>query len=315
MSETGIKRKINCICQEYKFDEKDNPSLLKTFSDIRNQCPVLKKILVPDKIWAKFQSISRFSSNSVGHNYKVLSALQLGILSKLTFPIHQYLMDNNETPKDIEKNYRKDLIEDWMEKENSIKRHEKARIHEGKLNELLCASWLENKGWKIDNLEALGGSFDIEATTANNIPYSIEVKYIGQENGMFEKLEKSRISGDAFAGTFSIYDGYNYFLFKTYHAAKQLSKSKKKRLAIIVFSSLTWGFNRMPIENDWINSLPLEFSENATEKWNAFLTNKKKEPKFKDIGNDLESFITNLDEIWIVHQHGDMEYTLEKVIN
>ena len=303
-------KKIFCPCQSIKNIDSDK--LLHEFEAIREKCVVLRKILVPDKVWDDFKQKAKASPDTVGHKYKVLGALQLGILSKITLPIHNYLMDGNNPKEKLKNNYKKELVENWIKEETPLKKHKKARGHEGKINELLCTLWLENQGWKIDSLEALGGDFDIEATSTNNILYSIEVKFIGQEDRKFEEFEKCCISHNAISSTTSIYDGYNYFLFRTYEAARQLSKSTRKRLALIVFSHTTWGFDNALINERWINYRPIAFSESASKDWDAFLISKKGEKRYHDIDNMLEKYIEQLDGLWVMQQHQDLEYSLER---
>jgi len=302
--------KIICPCQTINCINRD--ILLQEFRAIREKCAALREILVPDTVWEDFKQRAKASPDTVGHKYKVLGALQLGILSKITFPIHRYLMDGNSPKEELKNNYKKELIEDWIKEETPLKRHKKAREHEGKINELLCALWLENQGWKIDKLEALNGDFDIEATSTDNISYSIEVKFIGQEDRKFQEFEKSCTSRNAIADTIPIYDGYNYFLFRTYEAAWQLSKSTRKRLALIVFSHLTWGFNEVPIKESWILSRPITFSKQASEGWDAFLNSRKEEKRYHDIDNTLGRYVEQLNELWVMQQNGDLEYSLEK---
>lgn len=302
--------KISCPCQTINCINRD--ILLQEFGAIRKQCAALREILVPESIWPDFQRKAQEDPNIVGHNYKVLGALQHGILSKITFPIHCYLLDGNK-PKALKADYKKDLAEHWMEQKTPFERHKKAREHEGKLNELLCASWLENQGWKIDNLAALCGDFDIEATSADNFSCAIEVKYIGQEDKKFEEFAESRISGNAVGSTWSIYNGYNYFLFRTYEAAKQLSGCTKTRLAFITLSYKAWGFIEMAIKDNWITNRPIRFSENASSAWNAFLSDKKNENRFSDIEKDLQATIDQLNELWIIKQHSDLTYSRQSI--
>ncbi len=47
------------------------------------------------------------------------------------------------------------------------------------------------------NLEALGGSFDIEAISPQGKSCAIEVKYIGEEDSRFKENLKSLMSGEA----------------------------------------------------------------------------------------------------------------------
>lgn len=302
-------KKISCPCQSIKDIDRDK--LLHEFGAIREKCAALREILVPDSVWPDFQRKAQEDPDIVGHNYKVLGALQHGILSKITFPIHLYLLDGNR-PKALKPDYKKDLPEHWMEQKTTFERHKKAREHEGKLNELLCASWLENQGWKIDNLAALCGDFDIEATSTDNISCAIEVKYIGQEDKEFNEFAESRISGNAVGNKIPIYDGYNYVLFRTYETAKQLSECTKTRLAFIVLSYKAWYSIEISMKLNWINNRPIKFIEPSSG-WNDFLSDKKNENRFADIETDLETTIDQLNELWIIKQNSDLIYSLENI--
>ncbi len=83
-----------------------------------------------------------------------------GYLGRITRPVHLYLLDGEKVKNGLKKNYRKDLIEKWINETTPISCHQKSRGHEGKLAELLCSEWLQRNGWEIKNLEALGGNFD-----------------------------------------------------------------------------------------------------------------------------------------------------------
>ena len=238
-------------------------------------------------------------------------------LTEITYPIHKYLFTGNHLKQSfIESGYRNELIERWPNEPTALQRHQKARAHEGKINELLCASWLENQGWNIVNLEALGGNCDIQATSPNNTTYAIEVKYIGQEDKNFKLFAESCLTHKATAGTYSIYDGYNFFLFKIYEAALQLQKrnENEKNIVFIVFSHSSLIFNSMYINENWIEQHPIEFLENSSDSWKNFLAKKKNETKYNHIENTLETYIKKLDEIWVIQQQSDLEYSLEKII-
>lgn len=71
----------------------------------------------------------------------------------------------------------------------------------------------------------------------------------------------------------------------------------------------------MPINDARINHRPIEFSNYASKNWDVFLSEKKKEKKYHDIENTLEQTIEQLDELWVVQQHGNLEYSLEKSLN
>jgi hypothetical protein len=302
-----------CPCQKQISVCRDN--LLREFIKIRLGCPVLRELIIPDNYLDTFLEIASSSPDIVRHTYKAVGSLQLGILGKMTYPIHRYLFDGAVIKKSVSSNYKKDLSETWMDQNDTLSRHQKARIHDGKFVELHCASLLEDMGWKIDNLSALGGEFDIEATDSEGIEYSIEVKYIGTQDAYFKDIEKSCITNNAVAGTIPIYDGFNFFLFKIFEASSQLSIiSNKKKIAIIVFSSHAWSFNEMPIIDNWINRNPIEFSINSSCNWHLFLNEKLRENKFKNINQNLNEVIKSIDFTFVIKKDSLLNFTLEKVI-
>jgi hypothetical protein len=200
------------------------------------------------------------------------------------------------------------LEKDYME------RHRKARIYQGRLAELLSAAFIEDKGWRIDNLAALGGTFDIEATSPDIKSFSIEVKFIGQEDLRFQELVENMTFNKSVGNSCNIYDGYNYFLFRTYEAAKQLSDSNKNRIALLIISNLAWPFLSMPIKDEWIKNRPIAFSQDTSDEWKNFLIKKKKERKFANIDTDLDDMISQPKELWVMQEQNYLEYSRESVV-
>lgn len=301
-----------CSCQATK--EVNRNELFQKLSELRNECPALKEILIPEHQWSTFEQLSQEPLDEVGHKFKTLGALQLGILNKMTIPIHRYLLSNGSVKSSVTKNYKNALSENWMSKCTPIERHRAARVHDGKINELICASFLEDNDWKIDNLEALGGKSDIEATDPSGIQYSIEVKYIGTQNEVFFDIEKCCKTKQATARAIPIYDGYNYFLFRLFEASLQLARSSKKKLAIIVYSNHSWAFNAMPINDNWIWHPTIKFAENSSNSWERFLCKKKTEDRFKDIETELYDKIKNIDLTLVIKQDSNLDNTIEKII-
>ena len=72
-----------------------------------------------------------------------------------------------------------------MFKENSKQRFQRARVFQGRLNELLFAQWLEREGWSIEGLEAHGADVDVDARSSKEISCSFEVKHLGQDEVSF----------------------------------------------------------------------------------------------------------------------------------
>lgn len=303
---------ISCPCQNIHSAKRDK--LLEILAKIRGECIVLKEILIPEDYWLKFQEIADKESDSVGHKYKVLGALQHGNLSKITLPFHCYFTNEQNQPKKINPNYKKDFIEIWMEKEDEMERHNKSNAHWGKINEPLCALWLEKQGWQIRSLEAIDDKLkcDIEAISPNDNLYSIEIKTITMHKSLFYLTFENKIPQEKKPdkSTSTINGSYNYFLFRVYEASCQLSKSINKKLAIIIFNEFSWYNDSLPIIDDWIKEKPISFLDNAGAGWKKLIEDKRK--KDKDIEVNLDNNIKRLDEIWVLQQTCNLDFLLEK---
>ncbi len=303
-------KNLNCPCQTASLVNRG--TLLQEFETLRALCPALREVLVPEEFWLPFREKVLKPTRGARHQFILLGGFENRFLKRITSPIHYYLLDRNKPKSTLTKQYQKDLIESWMLEETPIERHRKARIFQGRLAELRSAAWLEEKKWAISGLEALGGLFDIEATSPEGIKFAIEVKFIGQEDDKFEEIQESLSSGDGVCGGFfNLYDGYNFLLFKVFEAAKQLSSSTKSRLALIVISNMTWSFLEMQIKDAWMRNRPLKFFDvEASQEWKRFLSRKKMEQRFVDIENELDSKVGYLHEVWFVNEGNFLEYSL-----
>ena len=194
-----------------------------------------------------------------------------------------------------------------MLEKNIVDRHKKERIFLGKLTELRCAEWIEEQGWRITNLEALGGSADIEAISPDDIECGIEVKYIGQEDGNFLAIVES-LSGRGGARTSSPYVASDFFLFKAYEAAKQLQGCAKTRIAFLVINEMAWDFLKIPLRNKWIQWKSPGFF-NKDPEWQNFLQQQKKK-RYPDIEKDLSVTLGSLAKLWIVKMEDGFQYSV-----
>jgi hypothetical protein len=298
-----------CLCQSFNVSDKND--LLEEFAYLRGTCPVLRDIIVPDTIWENFRRVISTTSRPINHESIVLGAFRNGFLKRMTLPIHRYLLNGSAPARNLKSQYRTDLVEKWIFANEKLKRHKEARIFKGKLIEIMIASWLADNGWTINNLEALGGKFDIEATSPEQISYAIEVKYIGMQDYRYIEIENSLESGEAVGGWWNLYDGYNFILFKIFEAAKQLSTCTKNRLALLVTNNVDWDFLKMPIEEKWICDRPFNFSDDASALWDSFITIKKQEKRFANIDNELDTAISGLKDWWILKENDDFTFSLE----
>ena len=174
--------------------------------------------------------------------------------------------------------------------------------------QVITSSWIECQGWKIKNLEALGSCFDIEAISPQGSNSAIEVKYIGEADWQFEVELKNLESGEAVGVSFSPYSGYNYILFRTYEAAKQLETFSGDRYVFIVISNLTWG----NIECNWIRH-PMHFFEFSKWKGNVSDSFAERINKYPNIEKEIGEVLNQIKELWIIKDES-WEYALSKII-
>ena len=148
---------IQCPCQSFIISNKHH--VFEEFSSLREKCLALKDILIPDIIWDDFCKVAITAADSDRHQSILLNAFINGFLSKITSPVHRYLIEVSTIHKNLTQQYKKDLSERWILEGTPLAKHKKARSFRGKLLELLISEWLTVTGWRIDNLEALGGNF------------------------------------------------------------------------------------------------------------------------------------------------------------
>lgn len=304
---------FKCDCQTIRAIDGNWNNILNQFESLRRNCPALREILVPDSVWPEFSKMAPSAYDESGHRSILLGALRSGNLKKITLPIHSYLLDGEKPRDKLTNQYKKDLIEKWMSEDTPLERHRKARGYNGKLAELMSCSWIESQGWKIINLAALGGNFDIEAISPQKKKGVIEVKYIGLEDRRFEdileslKLRKAKCTGLGF------YDGYNYILLRAYEATRQLLNLKEDLYVFIVISNLAWDFLDMPVEDNWFLQRPTSFIDSASLRWKEFLSKKKKEKKYQNIDKEIKTILNRIKELWII-KNENWEYHLSKII-
>lgn len=303
---------IQCPCQSKIFLSKC--SLLEEFTCLRTICPALKDIVLPDATWEDFRKVALKAPNPAKHQPFILGAFKRGFLKNITAPIHRYLLDGSRPKTSLTNEYKQDLMAKWVLETDPAAAHPKARMYKGKLVEIMIAAWLEDGGWTIDHLAALGGKFDIEATSPDQKSYAIEVKYIEIQKYRYAEILESLESGEAASGSWNDDDGYNYMLFRTFEAAKQLSTSPKAkdRLCLIVVSNVDWEFLENTITERWICSRPLRLSDNGSDQWKTFLAEKKREKRFANIETELDSLIGGLKE-WVLREDNFIFSLVEKI--
>lgn len=291
--------KIDCPCQTAVICEQ--MPIIQQLSDIRESCSALKEILIPDEIWKDYKLKVQEEYDRASHQYIILLAYKRGYLNNITYPIHKYLLDGNIVKDDLKNNYKSDLRERWMLGQDEQRRHVLCKRYQGKLTELRCAAWLQEQGWKIHLLEALCGENDIEATSPEDIYFAVEVKFIGFEDEKF--LSSMREKG----GSFDPAIDADYLLYIAYTAAKQLEKSNKTRLGIIVSSIQDWPFKDIALKNGYIDWGAPKFHDS-----NRPFINREEYP---EIDNDLAEVLSRFNELWILREDSNYQYIKECIIN
>lgn len=297
---------LDCPCKAASAVDWEH--LLEGLRALRNRCSALEQILIPD--WEAFEQADRkLEGNRATHRSMLLLALERGHISRITFPIHLYLMESEQPKKELTKQYRKDLQERWFMEDDELKRHKKSRTYLGRLVELQCAQWIEEQNWRVQNLEALGGTFDIEAFSPRGDAWAIEVKYIGQEDWDFVDISESVDRNGVGKGrAVSLYAPSDWVLFKIYEAANQLADFPQARLAVLVISDLTWHHFQIPLKENWMHWESPRFFNNDSS-WNIFFQKQKK--RYPNIEREIGTVLGSLTQAWIIREQYGYQYARE----
>ena len=260
-------------------------SWLQKLHVIWQKDPVLNKLLIPD--WDGYQKLVLANPSKVLQQSSILLALESNYLDRILNPIRQFLFSSNELKDTLTNQYLKDLEEtSWMKKSEDNQQSLEERKNDGfkswfgKICEFICGAWLEENSWKVNSLEALGGSFDIEATHPELGIFDIEIKYIGFDT----RLTKQQAENNESVGILDIEEAANYSLFRTNEAGIQFCKKsinkvyalspnespveKHKKMVMLVIESVAFGpfgfaleENKISLEaqNYWLNNKFQEF--------------------------------------------------------
>lgn len=133
-----MNNSFNCPCQAVIPNERDD--ILNQFAQIREYCPALKKLLIPDIIWEDFKRKAQADFDNARIKSILLLAFERGYLKNITSPLHTYLIEGDRPKEYLKKQYVKDLIEKWM-------------FAKGRLDDEFLST--------IKSLSGRGGSFDL----------------------------------------------------------------------------------------------------------------------------------------------------------
>lgn len=283
---------LNCKC--YDIEESENEEPLSAFSRVRDACPALNKVFIPDDIWNEYQNFCAEPSDEALHAPITYLAYKRKHLARLTGPVHQLLFNENELNPRLAKPYKSDLVERWMFQNDIDQRFKKASIFQGKLYELVFAHFLTRKRWRVESLEALGGSADVKATSPDGHLFSFEVKHIGTDNVLFELGVKALSEDGVSCGYTPVYSPVDYLIYRVYEAAKQLDGSKDQKVIVIVLDEYQTYFER-PLKEGWIDWRNPKFLRQDQD-IDPFLD--EKYAKNPNLDDDVKKHISKVHQIW-----------------
>ncbi len=285
---------VNCPCQHWESPEPD--LVYQSFEQVRHQFAALRDILVPDSILDQHRSFDESDKDEALHRSVPVLAVKRGTLGSLTLPLHRLMLDDQTIHSDVVNQYRSDLAEKWLFASNYHKRYELHRIFRRRWIELCFAAWLLDNGWKLEGLEAYGGSFDVEASESESSRAAFEIKYLAEQELSFEIGVAAAVSPERVAvDPLPVYSPIDYLLFRLFEAAKQLERSPSRRIVVAITEDYETSF-RIPLSDSWVNwTHPALFLRDSVIA--KFIERKKKE--IHDLEPEITRKIQSLDEIWI----------------
>lgn len=293
----------DCACHQSRAVEFNDRLII--LEELRQKCPVLRELLVPASIWNQYKTFEQSPRDNALHAPILIVSLLAGNLSRITSPCHKFLFDDEHLKAQVTNQYRKDLQERWMFEADEIERHRKSKSFQGKIVELQIAEWLENQGWQISSLEALGAPVDIEGVRPLLHNVAVEVKFIARRDEEFEQTVKA-FKGLPAGGVGPTHLGCNYLLYRVYQSAFKLKHASKRRVAIAVIDNLAWISFHIPLQHSWIDWKRPSFFDVGKE-WDSFLQEQKK--RYPSIDTDLADTVNALNELWVVVRDSGQTYS------
>lgn len=246
----------DCLC--FCPPDEMTGSLVDRLEATRLGCPVLRELCIPEELWPEFRAWHAGRDPVAWHHSIYALALDRGHLSTLTGPLHRLLLSDSEVLLGLRRQYREDLKERWMLSQDPLVRHQRCRVYLGRITELQVAEWLTSQGWEVIGIEALRDGPDITAVHPSEGECDVEVKLIGTEDADFESILHA-IAGDPAGCSLSPYEAINYLLFRAWEAARQLQRSARRRIAVVVISD--WDRFEIQLDGGWIDWRSPRFKE------------------------------------------------------
>jgi hypothetical protein len=183
----NIKQPNDQFCECYQKPLSSNRvDQLAAFYNIREHCPALFEVTIPNEILEEHRRFSMTELDNANHCSIAFYAYLDGWLEDFTEPFHRYVLSGKCICSNVTQQYRKDFRENWFFKHTEIERFKSARRYKSRLSELNFCQWLEFHDWEIIDLEMYGSSFDVEAKKIDQKVTRFEVKYLDSPQEKFE---------------------------------------------------------------------------------------------------------------------------------
>jgi hypothetical protein len=295
----------SCPC--YRASPRNRQTIRREFAELRDRCPALNQILLPDEIWVEAQRQDRAEPDDTYHRSMLVLAYMGGFLHHITWGVHQFLLDGTDVKQAVTKQYRKDLRERWMEKQGIEYRHGTFKTYFGKLAEVLLATWFDEHEYSVQNLAALDGPFDVTVKAANGDEIDVEVKVIGDDNDTLQSIARAH-RGENSCYSWSLQGLCDWAIFRTYEAAKQLSVSTRTRAVALLFSGTTWWKSESALKDAWIRWDWPRFN-NVDRTATDFIS--AQVAKYPNLFVEYSGLVSDLDRILVFRLDNDLRLVLE----
>jgi hypothetical protein len=300
---TDTAREQACGCSTYSVPPQLDDQIT-AFYHLRGVCPALR-LTIPDELTDGHLKFTQAEPDGAYHCSVPFLAYRRGYLANFTKSLHRFALDGTELRKDVTAQYKSDLRETWVLEKDEILRFRKARNYLSRLAELDFARWLETQQWRISNLEMYGGQFDIEGLRNGHIVAAFEIKFLAQREVVFELNRASFMNPTA--GWLGVYSPIDYLLFRLYEAARKLQDTRGNRIAVAIVTDYDVSY-KIPLSGGWIDWKNPGFLKRDSE-IQVFLSDQY--AKNQNLDAELKTFITALNEIWIMRYKDAFELYLE----
>lgn len=308
-TELRINILVDCVC--VTDGAKTNHDPITRFKYIRDHCPILREIIFPDNIWPGIIQTILDMPDEVSHRPVTFLAVKRGYIANITIPLHALVFGGDASHLKITRQYLKDLQETWILKTDLKQRFEKHKIFQGRLQELTFAHMLSNLGFRLLNLEAWGGPFDIECEDPANGDFVIEVKFVGQSPEDFALMADAFKNKGVASARISPHDPVNYSIVRLLECCEKLNKCHEKRIAVIVLQD--YSNFEIALKENWINWSHPEFIH-PTQNFHHFLSSEKN-ARLIEKSSASRWPIGAVDEIWWVEASDSFELQIRSKIS